>query len=338
MADEEAIHYRVVLPSSPIKQGDDAGGDHTSRSLRDGIEVLKSFGVTAWSDEDGNGDAVLGDDRRCAQTEFGALPFLAGDDVTRARELHDSGGRGDSQRVSRVLLLACAKGGYGAARLLELLEQQERKSDGKGIRTVLLGFSDITALLLSRYVHGFRGDIHGPCLTLLDKEPAWSKERLRMLVSGDATELPSIQGETWVGGSSETATGQLVVANLAVASALIGTRHFPDLTGCILILEDVTESPQRIDRCLTHWRLAGHLRRVAGIGFGHWQDCGDEVILQRVLKERTADLGVTVIGNLPVGHHCGDGIKANAALPLGWHARLDASSGRLFLSKTKMKP
>ena len=325
---DRVMKYRVVLPSSPIK---DEGGEHTTESLQDGIGVLKSFGVMPWSDVDVNGDAVLGDDRRKAETEFGVLSFFAGDDVTRQRELRthrgDESGRG-------MLLLACAKGGYGAARVLEHQEQHEQDEQEDKIRTVLLGFSDVTALLLSRYAHGIRGDIHGPCLTLLNKEPAWSKDRLRLLLSGEATALPPIQGETWIyNNASETASGPLVAANLAVASALIGTRHFPDLTGCILILEDVTESPQRIDRCLTHWRLAGHLHRVAGIGFGEWQDCGDKIILQRVLKERTADLGVIIIGNLPIGHHCGDGIKANAALPLGWHAQLDASSGRLVVSK-----
>ena len=49
----------------------------------------------------------------------------------------------------------------------------------------------------------------------------------------------------------------LVTINLTVASHLLGTPHLPDLRGAILVIEDVGEAPYRIDRMLTHWRLAG---------------------------------------------------------------------------------
>jgi muramoyltetrapeptide carboxypeptidase len=45
-----------------------------------------------------------------------------------------------------------------------------------------------------------------------------------------------------------------------------------------------------------------------------------------VLRERTHDLGLPVVADLPVGHAPG-----NAALPLGRRARLDADCGRLSL-------
>jgi len=143
--------------------------------------------------------------------------------------------------------------------------------------------------------------------------------------------VENIQGEGWGNG---LAIGPLVVANLTIASHLLGTKYLPDLNGAILILEDIGEAPYRIDRMLTQWRLAGILQNLAGIGFGNFVDCEDNenlpanqtFRLQQVLKERTADLGIPLVAHLPIGHNCG-----NAALPLGRQASIDGNKGLLKL-------
>ena len=123
------------------------------------------------------------------------------------------------------------------------------------------------------------------------------------------------------------------MANLTVATHLLGTPHWPDLDGAILVLEDVGEAPYRIERMLTHWRLGGALQRLGGIGLGSFSGCDDPTpqerssfSLEEVLRERTADLGIPVVAGLPIGH--GD---CNAALPLGVRARLDGAGGGLAL-------
>jgi len=249
--------------------------------------------------------------------------YLAGRDAQR---------RDDLQRASRsgADLLACLRGGWGAARLLERpLPLAPRW---------LLGFSDVTSLLWAQLALGHGGAIHGPLLTTLASEPGWSQERLRALLFGEP--LPALPGLGWVGGIAE---GPLVVGNLTVATHLLGTPHLPDLRGAILVLEDVGEAPYRIDRLLTHWRLSGALGQLAGIGLGRFSDCDDpnatdavdgeaagdtdRFSVEQVLRERTADLGIPVLAALPVGHEPG-----NAALPLGAWARLDATGGRLDVS------
>ena len=130
----------------------------------------------------------------------------------------------------------------------------------------------------------------------------------------------------------------LVTINLTVASHLLGTPHLPDLRGAILVIEDVGEAPYRIDRMLTHWRLAGVLQQLAGIGFGRFSGCDDDnedtstsktqadtFTLDQVLRDRIADLTCPVIADLPVGHGSG----GNAALPMGVEALLDADRGTL---------
>ena len=127
------------------------------------------------------------------------------------------------------------------------------------------------------------------------------------------------------------------MANLTVATHLLGTPHLPSLEGAILILEDVGEAPYRIERMLTHWRLSGALRPLAGLGFGSFEGCDEadsrasepaerRFSVEQVLQERSLDLGIPVVARLPVGHTPG-----NAALPLGVRARLDGTRGRLQL-------
>ena len=289
---------------SPLRSGDRVGiaapssclQDHTN--LREGIALLRSWGLQV-------------DPPPPLERRWG---YLAGQDGERRKDL---------LRESPVALLACARGGWGAARLLE---NPITWPEGW-----LLGFSDITALLCSRWAQGIGGGIHGPLLTTLASEPAWSQQRLRNLLFGQP--VPPLQGTCWHGGQ---ASGPLVTVNLTVASHLLGTPHCPDLRGAILVIEDVGEVPYRIDRMLTHWRLAGVLQQLAGLGFGRFSGCDDEdkteasantFSLNQVLRERISDLGCPVIADLPVGHGSG----GNAALPVGAQAQLDADQGTLSL-------
>jgi muramoyltetrapeptide carboxypeptidase len=250
--------------------------------------------------------------------------YLAGRDDERRDDLLGADRDG-------AALVACVRGGWGSARLLERpLALPPRW---------LLGFSDVTSLLWAQLAQGHGGGLHGPLLTTLAAEPTWSRERLRQLLFGEMP--PALEGESWRDGVAE---GPLLVANLTVATHLLGTAHLPDLAGAILVLEDVGEAPYRIDRMLTHWRLSGALGQLAGIAFGAFSDCDDEIDdtdqrpgahrrLDQVLRERTLDLGIPVLTGLPLGHRCG-----NAALPVGARARLDADAGQLKLAVWPPQP
>jgi muramoyltetrapeptide carboxypeptidase len=146
---------------------------------------------------------------------------------------------------------------------------------------------------------------------------------LRQLLFGEP--LPALAGTPWLSGVAE---GPLLVGNLTVATHLLGTAHLPELRGAVLLLEDIGEAPYRLDRMLTHWRLSGALQQLAGIGFGSFSGCNDaddsSDSWRAVLQERTSDLGIPVVADLPVGHEPG-----NAALALGQRVRLDANRGEL---------
>ena len=171
--------------------------------LPQGVAVLESWGLNVQP-------------HVIAERSWG---YLAGRDRER---------RSDLEPDPPAALLACARGGWGAARLLEKPIQWKTGW--------LLGFSDVTTLLWARLACGFSGCVHGPMLTTLSDEPDWSQERLRRLLFGDG--VPDLQGDPAGGGQ---AIGPLVVANLTVATHLLGTRFLPDLHGAILIFEDVVK-------------------------------------------------------------------------------------------------
>ena len=297
------IKAPVVQPPS-LRRGDAVAITAPSSALRDddslkrGIAVLESWGLKV----------------QPHQLDARHWGYLSGTDQQR---------RADLDQRPTPPLLACARGGWGAARLLE---QSWPWSAGW-----LLGFSDITALLCSRLAQGVGGGVHGPLVTTLADEPDWSQQRLQELLFDRMA--PDLNGETWVGGKAQ---GPLLTANLTVASHLLGSSHLPDMRGMILVIEDVGEAPYRLDRMLTHWRLAGSLQGLAGLGLGRFSGCEDPNLsasaeetfsLEQVLKERTVDLGIPVISGLPVGH----GPGGNAALPVGVPACLDANRGILSL-------
>jgi muramoyltetrapeptide carboxypeptidase len=290
---------RLVAASSALEEAE---------RLMAGLAVLESWGLQP-----------EGDPLSLPQRRWG---YLAGRDAQRLADLSPECTEGGASAA----LLACVRGGWGAARLLE--------HRPRAVAPWLLGFSDVTSLLFDRVAQGQGGGIHGPLLTTLAAEPPWSQERLRALLFGEP--LADLEGEVWRRGSAE---GPLLAANLTVATHLLGTPHLPPLAGAILVLEDVGEAPYRIERMLTHWRLSGALQQLAGIGFGQFSACDDgsadqpaadeaprRFSVEQVLRERSGDLGIPVLAGLKVGHVCG-----NAALPLGVRARLDGDRGRLSL-------
>ena len=246
--------------------------------------------------------------------------YLAGSDHDRRRQLLAA------LEAPHCRGILCARGGFGGTRLLEGW-QWPASIEPKW----LIGFSDITSLLWSLGKQGVSG-IHGPLLTTLSQEPAWSQQRLFDWVAGRP--ISPIQGLGW---SSGCVTGHLLPANLTVATHLLGTVHEPRLEGAILALEDVTEAPYRIDRMLTHWRMLGKLSGVKGIAIGRFSRCEPpstvpSFSVEAVLRDRLTDLNIPIVADLPFGH---DGV--NAALPVGISATLDGDAGTLAINHPTRK-
>ena len=239
--------------------------------------------------------------------------YLAGSDGRRLDELNAA------LADPEVRALFCARGGYGATRLVGRL----RAADPSAAAKLLIGFSDITALHLWMQAHG-RISIHGPVLTQLGRLPQATCERLFGLLESSAPAAALRGAATYVGGVAE---GPLLGGNLSVFSRMLGTPFMPAIDGAVLLLEDQGERPYRLDRMWTHLQLAGVFDRVRGIVLGTFTGCEEPDAAYGsadVLRELAEATGLPCAAGFPIGH--GD---VNEPVPLGAAVRLDADSATL---------
>ena len=245
--------------------------------------------------------------------------YLAGADDAR---LADVQRMFDDPKVRAVF---CARGGYGSQRLVPRLDFGALARAPKPI----IGYSDITALLGAALRAGITG-IHGPMVAtdLSRGLAAPSLDHLHaLLTDADYRWQASVPVVIRPGRVS----GPLVGGCLSVLVTALGTAWAPDTDGAILFLEDVHESPYRIDRLLTHLRQAGRLDRVAGVVFGTMAGCrtADGVDALEVVRECFADAPYPVGFGLAAGHDPAPAGIQNLALPLGVPVTLDVDAGRL---------
>jgi muramoyltetrapeptide carboxypeptidase len=268
--------------------------------------------------------------------------LFAGDDRLRAESFYDAAVSNQND------VLWCACGGYGAVRILPLLEQLTAERGDPPTKR-LVGFSDATVLMSFVRQHWGWKTTHAPMLTsrsLRELDPAM----LRAIARGDQPNPPwGTWPMRWIGSPPAKAIeAELIGGNLAVWNSVMGTRFAESADGRMLFLEDVDEPPYRIDRLLTQLRLSGRLDGVAAIVLGGFTNCEDRVSQvmssadanQRVPLRRTftldealdwsfGQLGIPVAVGLPVGH--GD---HSTPLPLGERYRLDAGGVLVFAGGT----
>ncbi|WP_127508213.1 S66 peptidase family protein [Actinoplanes solisilvae] len=234
--------------------------------------------------------------------------YLAGTDEQRRADLDAA------FRDPEVRAVFCLRGGYGAQRIVDDLDYAAVRADPKP----LLGFSDITALHVALWCEAHLATLHTPPLVHFDERTR------RALMTSDPIVVAADPEGVRVPGRAE---GILLGGNLTVLAATAGTRHRPDLTGAILLIETVDEEPYRVDRSLVQLKRSGWFDGLAGVAVGQFTNCTDDgptPTVQQVLAEQLTSLGIPVLGGLPLGH--GD---TPATVPLGVPAVLDVDAGTL---------
>jgi len=259
--------------------------------------------------------------------------YLAGADAARAADLNAM------FADDAIDAVWCVRGGYGASRILPLLDYGRMR----GAPKPLIGYSDITALHMALHARAGLVSFHGPV--------AWraftpySLAELRRVLCDPAVPVrvgappPFEAREGTIDRDNRVTTlvpgrarGRLLGGNLCLMAHLTGTPYAPDLRGAILFLEDIDEPYYRIDRFLTQLWLSGGLDGVAGVAFGKFTRCQPSAsfvqnrLLEDILAERCRALGVPAVAGLMIGH-----IEDQTTLPIGCLAELDADAGALTL-------
>ncbi|MEU0163906.1 LD-carboxypeptidase [Streptomyces iakyrus] len=289
----------VVAPSGPVPE----------ERLQAGLDILRGWDL----------DPVVAPHALHRQRE---LDYLAGTDVQRAADLQAAW---CDPSVAAVL---CARGGYGAQRMVDLLDWTAMRAAGP---KVFAGFSDVTVLHQAFATRLGLVTLYGPAAAGVDfLKNARAQDHLRATLF----EPESVRTLTAVppGGTALVpgrARGVTLGGCLSLLASDLGTPYaHPGARGGLLLVEDVGESPYRVDRCLTQLLRTGWLDGAAGIVLGSWAACGPREGLRAVFSDRLGGLGVPVVEEFGFGH--GEGALT---MPLGVRAELDAARGTLTLDE-----
>lgn len=252
-------------------------------------------------------------------------------------------------RAPEVRAVVAAIGGYSSNALLDLLDWEALRADPK----ILVGYSDITALLMGAvHVAGVPA-FHGPTvlpelaeypealpetvnglraavcdarpLGVLAPVPEWTEEFLAWEKDDTRARRPEPAAPwRWIGDGA--ASGRLLGGNLETLCALAGTRYFPDFTGAVVLLESAAASHDAIDRDLDHLSMLGVFDGMAGLVFGHSFRGGPgfQATLEERLAARFADTAAPVVLGVHLGH-----TDPMPTLPLGVPLAIDAGKQRL---------
>ncbi|MBU1159465.1 MAG: LD-carboxypeptidase [Candidatus Thermoplasmatota archaeon] len=264
--------------------------------------------------------------------------FSSGKDEHRAKSLVDMFANED------VDAIFASRGGYGAMRILDLLDFDIIKSNPK----IFIGYSDITTLHIAIHQRTGLVTFHGPSVegyagSNPERDPATGKENIDR-----ALELLS-RAEPW--GKIDNppngmllrtvvpgkARGKIVGGNLSMVVHTLGTEDSIDTQGKILFLEDVYVSEYDIDRLLMHLHLARKLQVTAGIIFGQISKIPKMDLPRPSLEEVIQDT-IGCLKNVPSysGLCCGHGAM-KLVIPEGVNASMNATNPSLVIEESPLK-
>ena len=233
---------------------------------------------------------------------------------------------------TNVKAIFFTRGGWGCARILELLDFEVIRNNPK----IIMGFSDICSLLNAITFKTGLTTFHGPNGNASWNEFSW-KSIEDLIVKSTVVKYPfpsldlvEAKPETLVSGK---ATGELFGGNLTVMTGLLGSTYLPDWAGKILFFEDVLEEPYSIDRMLTQWKLNGVFDKVSGIILCQFRKCVPEepewsFTLNEVFQQHFKSLKIPVFSGFALGH-----VKNKYSVPLGEEVTMDADRFTLQLKE-----
>lgn len=263
-----------------------------------------------------------------ARNRFG---YFAGTDKQRAEDINTLF---SDPEVDAIIPF---RGGWGTNRILDLLDFSLIKSNPKA----LIGFSDITSLLLAIYAKTGMVTFHGPV-----GKSEWNDFTVssfkNVLMQRNPAQLINPPKSSGFGPSrfhtitSGKCKGKLIGGSLSILTSMLGSSYIPEWGNAILFVEDVGESIYRIDRMLTQLKLNGILDSINGFIFGRCTDCtkGYEYgfTLEQILDQHIKELGIPAFYGSMIGH-----IDHMFTVPIGITAEMDSETGTIKFLESATK-
>ncbi|MBA3037391.1 MAG: LD-carboxypeptidase [Desulfobacterium sp.] len=276
----------IAAPASPFDR---------NRFIK-GISMLESMGFNTYTPEE----------------IYNVKGYLAGTDYQRAAIINNL------FSDTNIKAVFFARGGFGSMKLLPLLDYSVISNNPK----ILIGYSDISALLAAIYKKCGLVSFHGPMLTTLGYA---SKKAIRSMLSVLTSQSDiKIKMNRAVVLTPGKVSGILLGGNLSTLCHLTGTPYLPNFKGRILFIEDRHEALYRIDRMLTHMKLAGCFKGLAGLVIGSFTECGPVKKVYELIQDLFKEYDIPVLAGLEAGHG-----KENLTIPFGLKTELDTDSKTL---------
>ena len=264
--------------------------------------------------------------------------YLAGQDKDRADDIN----RFFADASVRAVLPI--RGGWGSSRVLPHLDYDTIRRNPK----IILGYSDITALLLGIHAKTGLVTFHGP--NGMGRWDTYSVDYFkRVLMQGEAVTFSNLRqlsdrnALTPIDNRTLTVTagkarGRLFGGNLTVLTTIVGSPYLPQWDDAILFCEDVGEGYYRIDRMLTQLKLAGVLGRLKGFVFGTCAECGPgdgnfgALTLEEIFADHIEPLRIPAWSGAMIGHQTpqwtlAQGVEVEADADVGTIRMLEPAVG-----------
>ncbi len=254
--------------------------------------------------------------------------YLAGTDSDRALDVMDA------FLDDEISGLLCVRGGFGTGRMIDRLDYDAIRAHPKAV----VGFSDSTGLQLALYARTglvtFTGALADTDLGGASVDPLLADSLWRLLEQSGPFGLLPDSGDGLTVLRPGRAEGPLVAANLALLCSVLGTPYEPPFDGAVLLIEDVSEAPYRLDRMLHQLRLAGVLDRLAALVLGSFQDCfvpaemAASPTLHEMVTDAVGDRPLPVISGVAYGH-----MRRRTVLPIGVSTLVDGHAGTVVVTE-----
>jgi muramoyltetrapeptide carboxypeptidase len=248
---------------------------------------------------------------------------FAGTDAERAEDFQKML---DDEEIKAIF---CARGGYGAVRIIDLLNFDNFIHHPKWI----VGYSDITVFHSHLHTRFEIETLHATMPINVYANPNYeSTESMHDALFGKQL---SYQIPTSLYSRVGEGKGELIGGNLSILYSLTGTESDINTDGKILFIEDLDEYLYHVDRMMQNLKRSGKLDYLTGLIIGGLTEMKDNTIpygstAEEIILEAVAEYDYPVCFGFPTGH-----FDDNRALILGREATLSVSKGMSELNFKK---
>jgi len=288
----------VIAPSSPI---------NNSEKINNAVKYFEAQGYP-----------VL-----LAKSVFSERGYLAGDDELRLNDFHSMFAN------KNVKAIICLRGGYGSIRFIDKINFKLIRSNPK----IFVGFSDITTLQLAILEKAKLITFAGPMISTyfgLDENANFIEEQFWDMITSNKKKRRVVNpnSEKYFVLNKGRAEGRLIGGNLTSLIALSGSGFLPSFDNSILLLEEISEPPYKIDRMFNMLKRQNIIKKAKGIILGRFIDCYEQdsdkktLTLNEVILDYFANIRKPVIYNVNHGH-----VNNNITLPIGARCKINTTKG-----------